>query len=297
MKQIGRAFENFAFKAFDFNGRASLLEYWVVMPAIWAVIIFLAIGDGQEFWGMLLARQVPPLNPLYWDAILIFLLTLIPRLSLTVRRLHDCGKSGKWARLPYVCLFSSFWLVIGFGSAILTSNIGNGDNDAFAAMSIFAIFAFSSVESAWDAIFGVAAIMNALGIDAIIAVLAELFAPAENIDINRGFGNAVDGLQSKPVEEATMILLIVVLVATPFVTAMLHLFFMISPSVPEDERLGSMKMSGSSLRRKGKVSDNPFEGYKYLYERSPEQEAAHKEAAKEEIRSLYQQRVLGQQPG
>lgn len=297
MKQIGQAFENFAFKAFDFNGRASLLEYWVVMPTIWAVIIFLAVGDAQEFWGMLLARQVPPLNPLYWDAILVFLLTLIPRLSLTVRRLHDCGKSGKWAKLPYVCLISSFWLVLGFGSAVLTSNIGSHNEQTMAALSLFAIFAFSSFESAWDAIFGVAAVMNAMGLDAIIAVLAEVFAPAENINVNRGFNNAVDGLQSKPVEGATLAALFIVLVATPFVTAMLHLFFMISPPVPEDERLGAMKMTGASLRRKGEVSANPFEGYKYLYERSPEQEAADKEAAKEEIRSLYQQRVLGQQPG
>ena len=58
-----------------------------------------------------------------------------------------------------------------------------------------------------------------------------------------------------------------------------------------------MKVSGASLRKIGETSDNPFAGYKYLYERSPEQEAAKKEADKEAIRSLYQQRVLGRQPG
>ncbi len=244
MKKIGQAFENFAFKAFDFSGRASLLEYWVVMPTIWAVIIFLAIGDAQEFWGFLLARQVPPLNPLYWDAILVFLVTLIPRLSLTVRRLHDCGKSGKWAKLPYLCLISSFWLVLGFGSAIMTSKIGSGDREVLAAMSVFALFAFSSAESAWDAIFGVAAVLNAMGIDAIIAVLAEIFAPAETIDINRGISNVANGLQNDPMESGSLLLLLVIMVATPFVTAMLVTIQVVSGAFQTLDFVRSVRVSG-----------------------------------------------------
>ncbi|MEM6304610.1 MAG: DUF805 domain-containing protein [Pseudomonadota bacterium] len=293
MKQIAQAFENFAFKAFDFSGRATRLEYWAVIPVIWGLIIYLAIGDVQEFWSFLLRRQVPPLNPLYWDAIVVFLLTIIPRLSLTVRRLHDGGKSGRWAKLPYICLITSIWLVLGVASALLTSNIGRGGGEALAAMSVFAVFAFSSVDSAWSAIFGMVAVLNAMGWDAIIAILAELFGMGESVNINRGIASPSGGLSSDPLDGGTVGLVIVVMIALPFVTGMLHLMFMLNPGLPEDQQYGHHKIAGATLRQRGEISENPFAGYKYLQERSPDEEAARKQAAKEEVRALYQSRVLG----
>ena len=296
MKSVFTAFESFAFKSFDFSGRASLLEYWIVMPTIWALILFLGYGDIVEFWGFLLAREVPPLNPLYWDAVVVFGLTIIPRLTLTVRRLHDSGQSGRWAKLPFISLISGIVLVLGIFSAIATTNTAG--NQLGGQLTIFAIFAamtFGAAESAWDVIFATAAILNAIGWDAIIAMLSELTTPTDQMNINRGISNAAQSAQELPIEVGSMLVVVIIMIGTPFVTAFLHLFFMMSPGKPDHALDKTGPIAGASLRRKGEVSDNPFAGYRYLYAKSPEQEAAQKLAAKQEIKSLYQQRVLGQQ--
>lgn len=289
-------FENFAFKTFDFSGRASLLEYWLVMPVIWSLIFFLLWGDAVEFWGFLLAREVPPLNPLYWDGIFVFLLTIIPRLSLTVRRLHDSGKSGKWAKLPYTTFAFGLYLVLGLLSALpsvaVSNSLSSGADSEFAAVGMFAmLIAFSSLETMWESAFAAAAVLNAIGWEAIWAALAKLTAAAPDVDT----ATALKNVQDASGQDGVMMLVAVMLIAAPFVTTFLHFFFMISPTKPDHELASSAPIAGSSLRRKGDTSDNPFAGYKYLYDKSPEQEAAHKEAAKREIKSLYQQRVLGQQ--
>lgn len=289
MKQIGTAIENFAFKAFDFSGRATLLEYWVMMPLVWGVIIFLAIGDVTEFWEFLLRREVPPMNPLYWDSIVVFFLTLIPRITLTVRRLHDSGKSGKWVKLPVITVISGFWLVMGLGVALLTLN-GPGQDIGMAAL-VMAIVAGSMLGdtdfSVWSAIFSAAAAANAIGWDAFVQMGANLMpAAAPEINVNRG-------IPSGGAENNTMMLVALLMLATPFISAFLHIFFMISPSKPDHDLDPHGPISGASLRKQGETSENPFAGYKYLYAQSEDEQAAQKAAAREEIKSLYRERVLG----
>jgi len=289
MKKILSYFENFAFKALKFDDRASPLEYWCVMPVIWLLIIAMIPGDARTFWNFLLVREVPPLNPFYYESFMLFVVTLIPRLSLTVRRLHDSGKSGKWAKLPYISIISGIYLTFGLLTTMATMGGGLGNS-----MTVFAIgmsIVMGNAESAWSAIFASAAVLNAMGWDAIIAILSELSGPAQNIDIQQGLQAAGRGAKTEP----SLMIVMLIMVAMPFVTAMLHLFFMLSPTKPDNGLGSSAPMSFSSLRQKGETSENPFAGYKYLYERSPEQDAAHKAAAKNEIKSLYQQRVLGLQ--
>ncbi len=303
MKKVGTAVENFAFKAFDFNGRATLLEYWLMMPLVWGFIIFLFVGDVVELWGFLLAREVPPFNPLYWDSLLVFFLTLIPRMSLTVRRLHDSGKSGKWVKLPFTTVTSGFVACVVIGIALATTNLTSGmsaqeanDASALAGLGMVAfIWGLTNMDGGdtWPAIFATAAMINAIGFDAILHMAAEIFAPPSNASLAAGASNFANGVQSNPGEGLALMLIPIFLVATPFVTGFLHVFFMISPSKPDHDLDNHVAMSGASLRRKGDVSDNPFAGYKYLYAKSPEQEEAAKAKAKEEIKSLYQQRVLG----
>lgn len=297
MKKIGSAFENFAFKAFDFSGRATLLEYWLLMPLVWALILFLTSGDLTEMWDFLLRREIPPLNPLYWDGLVVFLLTLIPRMSLTMRRLHDSGKSGKWAKLPFVTVTSGIVLVLGIFSAMATTNAMGGNTSMdLTVIAIFMAIIVGSLDSAWDAIFVTAQAANALGWDAFIALLAEMFAPAQQVNIAQGAANVGDSLRRDPgAEGGAVLVMAIALIATPFVSGFLHVFFMISPSKPDHELDSAAPLAGASLRQKGEVSDDPFAGYRYLYAKTPDQEAAQKDAAKQEINSLYQQRVLGQQ--
>ncbi len=285
-------FENFAFKAFKFDDRASPLEYWCVMPVIWVLIIAMIPGDARAFWDFLLARQIPPLNPFYYESFTLFVVTIIPRLSLTVRRLHDSGKSGKWAKLPYVTVVSSFYLLIaGFAAMASMSSDTNG---SLGMMGLVMALVFDSVDTVWPMIFAAAAMLNALGWDAIWAVLSEMTSAPIATEFGQRAGRITQGFQDDPTNSGAVIVVTMILITAPFVTSMLHIFFMISPSKPDHELYGGAPISGASLRQQGEVSKNPFAGYKYLYEKSPDQDAAHKEAAKQEIRSLYQQRVLGQ---
>lgn len=290
MKKFFSFFENFAFKAMKFDDRASPLEYWCVMPVIWLLILVMVPGDAHAFWGFLLAREVPPLNPFYYESLMLFIITFIPRLSLTVRRLHDSGKSGKWAKLPFVAVSSGLVLILGLGSAILTSNVG-GDAGAMAAVGMGMAFGGVDSDSIWNSIFAVAAILNAIGWDAIWALFAEMQANVPAPDVAGGISNIAKEMQKEPALTSTMLLVMVVMIATPFVAIMLHFFFMISPSELDENSFGPGKRKHKTLVE-GPKSANPFAGYKYLYERSPEQEAQLRINQKEEIRSLYQTRVL-----
>ena len=290
MKKFLSFFENFAFKAMKFDGRASPLEYWCVMPVIWLLILVMVPGDAHAFWGFLLAREVPPLNPFYYESLMLFIITFIPRLSLTVRRLHDSGKSGKWAKLPFVAVSSGLVLILGLGSAILTSNVG-GDAGAMAAVGMGMAFGGVDSDSIWNSIFAVAAILNAIGWDAIWALFAEMQANVPAPDVAGGISNIAKEMQKEPALTSTMLLVMVVMITTPFVAIMLHFFFMISPSELDENSFGAGKRKHKTLVD-GPKSANPFAGYKYLYERSPEQEAQLRINQKEEIRSLYQTRVL-----
>lgn len=293
-------FENFAFKAFTFDDRASPLEYWCVMPVIWILIIAMIPGDARAFWNFLLAKEIPPLNPFYYESIMLFVITIIPRLSLTVRRLHDSGKSGKWAKLPFVALSSGFMLTLGLGSAILTSNTGLGTSDisigsasAISAVGMSMALENHSLDSFWNGIFALAAILNAIGWDAIWSLFVEMQAAMPSPDVADGISNIAKDMQKDPALTSSMLLVMVILIATPFVAIMLHFLFMITPSELDENSFGAGKRKHKTLVE-GPVSANPFAGYKYLYEKSPQQKAVHKAAAQREIRSLYQQRVLGQ---
>ena len=97
---ISTAFENFVFKYFNFSGRASRAEFWLVMPLTWGLILGFAILDILEIWDNLTSRITPTLNPLGYSSVILFLFTLIPRFSLTARRFNDSGHSKRRIGLP-----------------------------------------------------------------------------------------------------------------------------------------------------------------------------------------------------
>jgi len=80
----------------DFNGRASRQQYWMFF--LWSVLFGL---------GSVLADII--LNT-FWINILLSLLVFLPSFAISVRRLHDHGKSGWW----YLILLIPFLGVIYF---------------------------------------------------------------------------------------------------------------------------------------------------------------------------------------
>ena len=89
----------------DFNGRARRSEYWyfVLFNFIVSILIGLSLG---VIAGLL---NVPALVYL---AHLWSLAVFIPSLAVSVRRLHDIGRSGWWLLLSLIPLVGAIILII-----------------------------------------------------------------------------------------------------------------------------------------------------------------------------------------
>ena len=103
-------------KYFVIKGRARRSEYWWFMLFNFVAPIPLMILDVLLFDGM--AEEVSPLSSLF------SLLTFIPLITVTARRLHDIDKSGWWQVLPLapIILFgvgAGITVAAGMGGAVL----------------------------------------------------------------------------------------------------------------------------------------------------------------------------------
>ncbi|MBQ8780260.1 MAG: DUF805 domain-containing protein [Oscillospiraceae bacterium] len=92
-------------RIFDYKGKSDRKEYWIpfAFNAVLTVIMLLC----------LLLKELLMLFFMAFPAIVIaayLCLSFIPFISLTVRRLHDAGKSGKWYLLSFI---------LGIGSVIV----------------------------------------------------------------------------------------------------------------------------------------------------------------------------------
>lgn len=115
MNVYSRAWKNY----FNFADRANRTEYWLF------VLINLVISLAVLLIGGLLGKSIG--LALYW---LFTMATLIPSLSLCVRRLHDTNRSGWWfliVLVPFVggiILFILF-LLAGTSGANRFGNVPN----------------------------------------------------------------------------------------------------------------------------------------------------------------------------
>ena len=89
----------------DFNGRARRKEYWMfalfnIIFSVGAILLdnllgFAFMGIGYGFIYLLYALAV-----------------LIPGLAVTVRRLHDTGKSGWMVLIAFIPFVGAIWLLV-----------------------------------------------------------------------------------------------------------------------------------------------------------------------------------------
>lgn len=91
-KAISLFFKNYA----NFKGRASKSEYW------WGFLFNLIFG--------VILGQISDVAPLFIGLCGIAL--IIPWIALTVRRLHDVGKSGAWYFMGFIPLAGAIILLI-----------------------------------------------------------------------------------------------------------------------------------------------------------------------------------------
>lgn len=95
----------------EFTGRARRKEYWmfVLINAI-ITIVLLLIDEG--IFG------TPILQSIYSIAV------LVPSLAITVRRLHDIGKSGWWYLIVFIPIVGFIWLIV-----LLATDSQRGENE------------------------------------------------------------------------------------------------------------------------------------------------------------------------
>jgi len=89
-----------------FNGRARRKEYWIYMLfytifAIVAIILDNVLGTAGQDTG-----SSGIISGLYSLAL------LLPTLAVTVRRLHDVGKSGWWFFISLIPFIGAIWLLV-----------------------------------------------------------------------------------------------------------------------------------------------------------------------------------------
>ena len=88
----------------EFSGRSRRKEFWFF--ALFNIIVAVALGVVDTLLAMSIGIMF--LNPLYLLAV------LVPTLAVSVRRLHDTGRSGWWILLGFVPVLGLVILVFMF---------------------------------------------------------------------------------------------------------------------------------------------------------------------------------------
>jgi len=100
-----RSYLDALLRYFDFSGRSSRTQYWL----FYLVCVVLTVA--AVFADVKLAGQFP--QPGHFGTFVTFLIIFhfIPSLSVTIRRLHDIGKSGWWWLISFVPFAGGFILL------------------------------------------------------------------------------------------------------------------------------------------------------------------------------------------
>ena len=89
-------------KTFDFSGRSRRKEFWLFV--LFTTLISIALSFVDAIAGLELTEDLGVLGGLF------SLLIIIPSISVTVRRLHDIGRSGWWFLLAFVPIIG--WITL-----------------------------------------------------------------------------------------------------------------------------------------------------------------------------------------
>jgi uncharacterized membrane protein YhaH (DUF805 family) len=91
-------------RSFDFAGRSGRQAYWFYTLSYFIILLVLAFVDGAI--GTLSADGIGLLGGV------AMLVHLIPTISVTVRRLHDIGRSGWWLLIGLIPLVGIITLIV-----------------------------------------------------------------------------------------------------------------------------------------------------------------------------------------
>lgn len=278
MRSFFRAFDSFIFKAFDILGRSSRAEYWCVMPILWAVMVGLIWFDARSVAFTLDSGEMPSLNPLTYGSFLFILITAIPRLTLSVRRLQDSGRKAKWATIPYSAAFLA--LMGFFGLVTSGAFVIEGD---FSGAAMPMMYAFSSGS-----------------VDGTVLAIYEILSNIEHIrfvgQIPSGDQLATamgDETMGGPATALPMLLMLGMMFLYPPLAMLLYTLFMTLPSEEDENAYGLPSNVNHGPKRAAKGEHNAFASYAILTRQDQKPTDEEIAARKATVHSLYESRVLG----
>ncbi|EGA88925.1 hypothetical protein GPDM_12916 [Planococcus donghaensis MPA1U2] len=101
-------------KTLDFKSRSRRKEYWMFI--LWTTIISVVLSIIEIIAGLEIAPDIGLLSTIFT------LVILIPSISVTVRRLHDIGRTGWWLLLSFIPILG--WIAL-FVFTLLDSESGS----------------------------------------------------------------------------------------------------------------------------------------------------------------------------
>lgn len=93
---FGEAISLFYKRYTDFDGRATRAEYWY--PVLYMFIVGMILGFFGRF-GEILAGVFSLVN-------------IVPSIAVSIRRMHDIGKSGWWILISLIPIIGTIWYLI-----------------------------------------------------------------------------------------------------------------------------------------------------------------------------------------
>ena len=93
-------------RTFDFYGKSNLRQYWM------AVLMYIVFGFFVELISMFFVMDFNLMMQVFTALLGLYeLILFLPMLSLTIRRLHDTGRSGYWILLALLPIVGSLLLL------------------------------------------------------------------------------------------------------------------------------------------------------------------------------------------
>jgi uncharacterized membrane protein YhaH (DUF805 family) len=81
----------------NFSGRSTRSEYWYWTLPVVVVNVVLGVVDEKLNPGT-------QMGPLSWVTMIVFFASILPTLGVSIRRLHDIGRSGWWFLLWFTLI-------------------------------------------------------------------------------------------------------------------------------------------------------------------------------------------------
>jgi len=100
----------------NFKGRARRKEFWmfILFNLIFSIVVMIAdniVGTTFKIGGGYYSSVSMPYGWLY---LIYSLAIIIPGIAVSVRRLHDLGKSGGWIFIVLIPFIGAIWLLVLF---------------------------------------------------------------------------------------------------------------------------------------------------------------------------------------